>query len=109
VNTFPLHLTLASAPLPLLHPPRHTCLLQDKARAKRYQDEHEMAQRAKEAASRERREAMQRELEASRVAQLAWKEAQREEAGRVERQEFERIMAVKRQKEEQEHTEVGPF
>ena len=79
---------------------------QDEARAKRYQDEYELAQRRKEAAERERLAAMQRDLEASRVSQLAWKQAQAEERERVEQREFERIMAVKRQKDEQDHLQV---
>ncbi|KAI7840290.1 hypothetical protein COHA_006072 [Chlorella ohadii] len=75
----------------------------DEARAKRYQDEHEMAERRKMAEEVARHEAMQRELEASRVEQLAWKAAQRAEAEAAEAAEVQRIRAVKARQEEQEH------
>lgn len=88
-------------------PPFLAPCAQDEARAKRYQDEHEVAQRRKEAAEKERREAMQRELEASRLAAKAWKAQQAEEAARLEAEEAARIAAVARQKKEAEHLEVG--
>lgn len=81
--------------------------LQDEARAKRYQDEHELAERRKVEAEAAKRAAMQKDLEASRVEQLAAKAAARAEAERQEAEEFQRIMAIKRAKEAVEHEEVG--
>lgn len=65
-----------------------------------------MAQRRKEAAEQERREAMQRDLEASRVAAMAQKAQQAEEAARLDAEEAARIAAVARQKMEADHLEV---
>ncbi len=65
-----------------------------------------MAERRKMAEEVARHEAMQRELEASRVEQLAWKAAQRAEAEAAEAAEVQRIRAVKARQEEQEHEAV---
>ncbi|PSC68396.1 flagella associated [Micractinium conductrix] len=77
----------------------------DEARAKKYQDELELRQLRKAEAEKERREAMQRDLEASRVSALAWKAKQAGEAAVVEAAEAARIAAVARQKSEQDHLE----
>lgn len=66
-----------------------------------------MAERRKVAEEAARREAMQRELEASRVEQLAWKAAQRAEAEAAEAAEVQRIRAVKARQEAQEHEAVS--
>lgn len=65
-----------------------------------------MAERRKVAEEAARREAMQRELEASRVEQLAWKATQRAEAEAAEAAELQRIRAVKARQEAQEHEAV---
>lgn len=66
-----------------------------------------MAERRKVAEEAARREAMQRELEASRVEQLAWKAAQRAEAEAAEAAQVQRIRAVKARQEAQEHEAVS--
>ena len=74
---------------------------EDEARAKRWQDEKELRERRKAEAEHARREAMQHDLEQSRVEQLARRAAQQERRKQSDQVEFERIKQVIREREEQ--------
>eukprot|EP00887_Chlorella_sp_A99_P006300 scaffold3.g6300.t1 len=72
---------------------------EDEARAKHYQDQAEMRDRAREAAERAKRDAMQRDLEQSRVEQLARKAAQAEERKAAEQREHRHQQQLLKQME----------
>lgn len=72
---------------------------------RRYQEAKEREWRAKEKAAAERATALQRELAGAREAQKAAKLTQRAEMARVEHDEFMRVLAVNRAKEEEELTQ----
>lgn len=76
---------------------------QDEERAKRYQDEYELLSRCKQQEVQAKQKLLLQDLEAARVAQIAWKQSQKEELRRIEQEEFAKIMKLKQEADEQEH------
>jgi len=74
----------------------------DELRARRYQEAKEREWRAKERAMAERSAAMQKELAAARAAQKNAKVRQQADMATVEHEDFMRVLAVNRAKEQED-------